>query len=77
MQSVFGEGQEGPAGEQGSGAGELNWPERVTIPPNQFILSDAHLEELRTRWDPLAGPIAHLGIDTIRDVVSFIDSVTV
>lgn len=74
MQSVYGEGQEGPAEGQGTGAGRLDWPERVTVPPNQFILTDAHLQELSTRWDPLAGRRTDLGLETLRAVVSFVDS---
>lgn len=80
MQSIFGGRQEDageePAREGGSGAGEVDWPERVTVPPNQHTLSDADMEQLNTRFDPLAGPRINLGIDIIRDVVSYLATLT-
>ncbi|CAL8361431.1 unnamed protein product [Arctogadus glacialis] len=58
--------------EGGAGAGEVHWPERVTVPSDQYLIGDAVLEQLNSRFDPLAGSRGDLGLDLIREVVSLL-----
>ncbi|KAI4830859.1 hypothetical protein KUCAC02_002463 [Chaenocephalus aceratus] len=80
MQSLFGGGQgdaqEEPEREGRADAGDvaLDWPERVTVPPNQHLLSDEDMEQLTAQFDPLAGRRGDLGLDTIRNVISYIEA---
>lgn len=65
-----------PAAERGGPGRALlvDWPERVTVPQTQFTLNPADMEQLVAQYDPLCGPRTQLGINLIRDVVSFLES---
>ncbi|KAK5861621.1 hypothetical protein PBY51_023003 [Eleginops maclovinus] len=77
MQSVFGGGQgdaqEEPEREGGADAEDvvLDWPERVTVPPNQHLLRDEDMEQLTAQFDPPAGRREDLGLGIIRNMLSF------
>ncbi|KAK7157551.1 hypothetical protein R3I93_008903 [Phoxinus phoxinus] len=74
------EGESNPA-EQVGGEGRsvsdvphVLWPERVTLPPNQFTVTDAEMQQLTERIDPLGGPRENLGVNVLKDVLSFVEN---
>ncbi|XP_033971364.1 uncharacterized protein LOC117470659 [Trematomus bernacchii] len=71
--------QEEPEREGGADAGDvaLDWPERVTVPRNQHLLSDEDMEQLTAQFDPLAGRRGDLGLDIIRNILSFMATLNV
>ncbi|KAJ4928977.1 hypothetical protein JOQ06_004599, partial [Pogonophryne albipinna] len=83
MQSLFGGGQgdaqEEPEREGRADAGDvaLDWPERVTVPRNQHLLSDEDMEQLTAQFDPLAGRRGDLGLDVIQNILSFMATLNV
>ncbi|KAI9517035.1 hypothetical protein NQZ68_020849 [Dissostichus eleginoides] len=74
-----GDAQEEPEREGGADAGDvaLDWPERVTVPRNQHLLSDEDMEQLTAQFDPLAGRRGDLGLDIIRHILSFMATLNV
>ncbi|XDV17751.1 hypothetical protein PO909_023570, partial [Leuciscus waleckii] len=74
-------GGEGNPAEQVGGEGSsvpdvphVLWPERVTLPPNQFTVTDAEMQQLTEQIDPLGGPRENLGVDVLKDVLSFVEN---
>ena len=61
---------------QGGAAGTpvVHWPERVTIPPNQFTLGNALMQVLAAQINPLGGLRTALGMDILQEVISFLES---
>lgn len=86
MQEIFGR-TAGPADEivvQGpseqeettsmQGAPNVDWPDRVAVPQNHYSVNNATLEQLAAQFNPLGGAQAELGLDIIRNVLSFLTS---
>lgn len=54
----------------------VDWSDRVTVPPNQYMLDSTIMEQVAARFDPLSGPRDRLGIDIMHGVLSFLGSLT-
>ncbi len=52
----------------------VHWLERVTVPPNQFTVTDDEMQQLAEQIDPLGGPRENLGINVLKDVLSFVEN---
>lgn len=62
----------GPAEQVGGGGHSVSrvvphvhWPERVTLPPNQFTMTDDEMQQFTELTDPLGGPQENLGINVV------------
>lgn len=52
----------------------VHWLERVTVPPNQFTVTDDEMKQLTEQIDPLEGPRENLGVNVLKDVLSFVEN---
>ncbi|XP_026111037.1 uncharacterized protein LOC113085763 [Carassius auratus] len=52
----------------------VHWLERVTVPPNQFTVTDDEMKQLTEQIDPLEGPRENLGVNVLKNVLSFVEN---
>ncbi|KAL1251224.1 hypothetical protein QQF64_019020 [Cirrhinus molitorella] len=50
----------------------VHWPDTVNVPLNQSSLTDDEMQQLTEQIDPLGGPREDLGINVLKDVLSFV-----
>lgn len=66
--------QLGGEGRSVSDVPHVLWPERVSLPPNQFTVTDAEMKQLTEQIDPLGAPRENLGVNVLKDVLSFVEN---
>lgn len=74
---VAGTGDAAAAASAGGEPPHINWPEQVRVPQSRFTLDSVHILYIEKQFDPLGGPRAILGIDILRDVISYLESLDV
>lgn len=52
---------------------EVQWPEEVTVPDNQFTVTHEHQQQIQQLFDPLSGERDSLGIDVLQELLSFLE----
>ncbi len=52
----------------------VHWLEQVTVPKNQFTVTDDEMQQLAEQFDSLGGPRENLGINVLKDVLSFVEN---
>ncbi|XP_031165359.1 uncharacterized protein LOC116057094 [Sander lucioperca] len=53
---------------------DIDWPERVQVPQTRFTLGAVMSQQLEEQFDPLGGQRVNLGIEIIRDLITYLES---
>lgn len=51
---------------------EIQRSEEVSVPDNQFTITQEHQQQLQQLFDPLSGARDSLGIDVLQELLSFL-----
>jgi len=68
---VHGPSEQGETTSRMQGAANFDWPDGVPVPQNHYTVNNTTLEQLVAQFNPLGGAQAELGLDIIRNVLSF------
>jgi len=74
VQGFFCADEQPVEGVQRQPAHAFNWPERVNVPFNLFVLEAVRLQKLHQQVNPLAGSRDSIGVDLLEEVLSFLSS---